>query len=86
MQPTVEEALNGMVNPRYMVLKDVTAVYHQPADTLDSRQAIKLFPGTRIYLRRPMPNGMRVDLGLVAGEQYYVPAKSLKGLQTIVEI
>lgn len=82
----IEEALRKSANPRYMVLEDVTPVYHQPADTVNSRRVFKLFPGTRVYIRDYVPGGFLIDLGFVDGERYYLPAKSVKGLQTFVEI
>jgi len=81
---SVVETLRGSANRRYVVLKRVTAVYHQPADTANGRYAFKLFPGKKVYMREEAPGGVLIDLG--HSERYYLPAKSLKGLQAFVEI
>ncbi|MDO7844818.1 hypothetical protein Q5H92_00495 [Hymenobacter sp. M29] len=83
--PSIENALRGMANPHYVVLKHVTPVYYQAADTVNGRFALKLPPGTKIYIRDWVPGGLLIDFGLV-GERYYLPEKSVKGLQTMVEI
>jgi len=82
----VAEALRGSANPHYMVLKHVTPVYHQPADTVNRKHVFKLFPGTKVYIREWVPGGVLIDLGFNGGERYYLPEKSMKGLQTFVEI
>ncbi|WP_157541020.1 hypothetical protein [Hymenobacter aerophilus] len=83
---SVAEVLSNSVNAKYMVLKSRTSVYHQPADTVNSRHAVRLFPGTKIYIRKYLPSGFMIDLGFAGDERYYLPAKSAKGLQTFVEI
>jgi hypothetical protein len=85
LTPPVEDVLRGTINPRYMVLRDVTPVYHQAADTVNGRFALKLPPGMKVYIRDWVPGGLLIDFEL-AGERYYLPAKSIKGLQTIIEI
>jgi hypothetical protein len=84
--PNVADALRGSVNPRYMVLKQVTPVYHQAADTTNGRYVFKLSPGTKVYIRDWKPGGLLIDLGFNGGERYYLPEKSVKNLQTFVEI
>ncbi len=82
------EALQNSANSRYMVLKDITPVYHQPADTSNRCYAVKLSPGTKVYIREWAPGGLLIDLGLGFGtsERYYLPIKSTNGLQTFIEI
>ncbi|WP_219601033.1 hypothetical protein [Hymenobacter sp. DG01] len=84
--PKVEDVLRGSVNPRYKVLKDVTLVYRyqQPADTSINRPVLRLFPGTRVYIRDYKAQGFLIDFG--SGELYYLPAKSVEGLPTHVEL
>ncbi|UOQ53624.1 hypothetical protein [Hymenobacter cellulosivorans] len=84
--PKIEEALRGFANLRYIVMKRFTPVYYQVADTVGKRPARMVFPSTKVYIREYTAEGFWVDLGNAAGERYYLPAKSVKGLPVHVEI
>jgi hypothetical protein len=79
----VTEELQNTVNPRFKVLASPTPVYRQAADTLNKRHVFILTPGTRIYLRKALPQGYMISFG---GEAYYVPYKLVAGLPTQIEI
>jgi hypothetical protein len=77
--------LAGSANPHYFVLAKATPVYLQPADTLVNRVARRLQRGRKIYIRKFLPAGYLIALP-THDEQYYLPAKSVRGLQVYVEI
>jgi hypothetical protein len=84
---SVAEALENSINPHFKVLKRLTTpVYHTPADTLNNRFAMKLGPGTRVYIRKYIAQGFIVTLTFGDGEEYYLPYKLVAELPTQVEI
>ena len=81
------KALENSANSRFKVLKRLTTpVYHTPADTLNNRFAMKLGPGTRVYIRKYIAQGFMVTLTFGDGEEYYLPYKLVAELPTQVEI
>jgi hypothetical protein len=82
----IARALQESANARYIILKKPTPVYRQAADTTAGRYALKLLPGTRLYIRKFLPEGCMVTLDYSGGESYYLQAKELKGLSILVLI
>jgi hypothetical protein len=81
------KALENSANPRFKVLKRLTTpVYHTPADTLNNRFAMKLGPGTRVYIRKYIAQGFMITLTFGDREEYYLPYKLVAELPTQVEI
>ena len=83
---SVSEALENSINPRFKVLDKPTPVYYQPADTMNNRFAMKLGPGTRVYIKKYIAQGFVVTLFFGNGKEYYLPYKLVAGLPTQVEI
>ena len=81
-----QSILLGSANARYFVLAKATPVYLQPADTLSSHVARQLQKGRKVYIRKFLPTGYLIALPTRDKQQYYLPAKSARGLQVYVEI
>jgi hypothetical protein len=82
----IGDVLQEPINPHYVVLKNLTPVYKQVADTLGNKFVFKLVPGTRAYIRKWLQNGCLITLSFDSGERYYLPSKFLSGLSVFVEI
>jgi hypothetical protein len=86
-QPTdVAKALEGVMNPRYKVLERPTPVYRQPADTLNGHHALIATPGTKVFIRKGLAHGLLITFFYGGSEEYYLPAKSVEGLPTLIEL
>jgi hypothetical protein len=81
-----QSALTDSANAHYLFLAKATPVYFQPADTLNNRVARRLQKGKKVYIRKFLPTGYLIALPTRDEQQYYLPAKSARGLQVYVEI
>jgi hypothetical protein len=81
-----QSILMGSANAHYFVLAKATPVYLQPADTLSGHVARQLQKGRKVYVRKFLPTGYLIALPASNEQQYYLPAKSVRGLQIYVEI
>lgn len=81
-----QSTLTGSANARYFILVKATALYLQPADTLSGHVARQLSKGRKVYIRKFLPTGYLIALPAREEQQYYLPAKSARGLQIYVEI
>ena len=81
-----QSILTGSANAHYFILAKATPVYSQLTDTLSGHVARQLPKGRKVYIRKFLPTGYLIALPARDEQQYYLPAKSARGLQIYVEI